>query len=193
MRPLAIVGLAALCLLGCERVDYLQLTPDTVVLRQPNNEVWMQAKAMTHTGRQAAHARAAWSIKDPAIATVDESGKVRPVKSGKTEVIATYKEVTASVPVEVIYVEKVEVTPTSLELVEGGDATELKVKVLGPEGRVLTDRSPYYRAVDPKVVSLGKNAAYGLTVGSTTVEVQVDGVKASIPAVVKPEPKGAKK
>lgn len=186
-------SLLALVLFGCERVDYLELKPETVTLKSKHDEVWMQAKAMSHNGQQAAHARAAWSIKDPSVATVDETGKVRPVASGTTEVTATYKKVTASIPVEVVFVERLEVKPEQIEVVEGGEAVELQVKVFGKDNRLLTDRSPLFKAADSKVISLGKNAAYGLTAGSTTVEVQVDGIKASVPAVVKPDPKQPKK
>ena len=37
---------------------------------------------------------------------------------------------------------------------------------------------------DPKVVSMGQNAVFGLAPGESMVEVQVDGVKASVKVVV---------
>ena len=192
MRPLLILSTAA-GLLACEKVDYLELSPDTVVLKQPTNEVWVQAKAMSRTGVQAPRAMLGWSIKDPAIAAVDDKGKVKPLKSGRTEVIVSHKEITASVPVEVLFVEKVEIEPAEVTVTEGGDPLELKVKVLDYLGRPLKDRAATFRSSDPKVVSMGQNAVFGLAPGSVVVEVQVEGAKASVKVVVEADKAKPKK
>jgi hypothetical protein len=183
MRLVSIFLTAAL-LFACEKVDYLELAPEAVVLKQPNNEVWVQAKAMSHTGVQAPRAMVGWSIKDPSIATVDDKGKVKPVKSGHTEVVASHKSITASVPVDVLYTEKVEVEPKEVTVTEGGDPVELKVKSLDYLGRTLKDRSPTFHSSDSKVVSMGQNAVFGLAPGSAVVDVQVDGAKTSVKVVV---------
>ena len=180
-------------LLACEKVDYLELAPEAVVLKQPKGEVWVQAKAMSHTGVQAPRVMIGWSIKDPSIATVDEKGKVRPLKSGHTEVVATHKSITASVPVDVLYVEKVEVEPKEVTVTEGGDPVELKAIGLDYLGRPLKDRSPTFHSSDPKVVSMGQNAVFGLAPGSGVVEVQVDGAKASVKVVVEADKTKPKK
>ena len=183
MRLVAIL-VCTLTLLGCEKIDYLEIKPEQVILKQANNEVWMQAKAMSRTGAQAARASIGWSIKDPSIAAIDATGKVKPLKSGHTEVVATHGSITATVPLDVLYVEKVEVVPTEATLKEGGESVEFKVKAFDYQGRELKDRTPTYRSADSKVVSMGQNAAFGLAPGSSIVEVQVDGVKASVKVVV---------
>jgi hypothetical protein len=192
MRPVAI-AISCVALLACEKVDYLELKPEQVILKQPNNEVWMQARAMSHTGTHAARASIGWSVKDPLIATVDGKGKVKPLKSGHTEVIATHGEVTASVPVDVVYVEKIQVTPTEITVKEGGEPEELKVKSFDYQGRELKDRTPTFRSADSKVVSMGQNAVFGLAPGSSVVEVQVDAVKASVNVVVEADKAKPKK
>lgn len=183
MRPVAII-LACLALLACEKIDYLEIKPEQVFLKQANNEVWMQAKAMSHTGAQAARAAVGWSVGDPKVATIDATGKVKPLKSGHTEVIATHGSITASVPLDVLFVEKIEVVPMEVAVKEGGEAVELKVKSFDYQGRELKDRTPTYRSVDSKIVSMGQNAVFGLAPGASIVEVQVDGVKASVKVVV---------
>ena len=183
MRPVAIL-VCGLILLGCEKIDYLEIKPEQVFLKQPKNETRMQAKAMSRTGTQAARAAIGWSVKDPAIASIDATGKVKPLKSGHTEILATHGSITASVPLDVLFVEKVEVKPTEVTVKEGGDQVELKVKAFDYQGRELKDRTPTYRSVDPKIVSMGQNAVFGLAPGTSSVEVQVDGVKASVKVVV---------
>jgi uncharacterized protein YjdB len=187
------IFLAASTLLACDKVDYLELSPEAVVLKQPNTEVWVQAKAMAHTGKQAPRVMIAWSVKDPSIATVDDQGKVRPVKSGHTEVIATHKSITASVPVDVLYTEKVDVEPKEVTVTEGGDPIELKAKAFDYLGRPLKDRTPTYKSSDAKVVSMGQNAVFGLAPGSAVVDVQVDGAKTSVKVVVEADKAKPKK
>lgn len=187
------IFLTASALLACEKVDYLELSPEAVVLKQPNNEVWVQAKAMSHTGVQAPRAMIGWSIKNPSIATVDAKGKVRPIKSGHTEVIAIHKSITASVPVDVLYTEKVEVEPKDVTVSEGGEPVELKATAFDYLGRRLKDRSPTFHSSDSKVVSMGQNAVFGLAPGSAVVDVQVDGAKASVKVVVEADKAKPKK
>src|SRR5438128_493013 len=81
---------AALLVCGCDKIDYLELSPDQVIFKQANNEVWMQAKAMSHTGKQTPRAAIGWSVKDPSVAQVDSTGKLKPLKSGHTEVVASH-------------------------------------------------------------------------------------------------------
>lgn len=192
MRPLFIF-LSAFALLACEKVDYLELSPEAVVLKQPENEVWVQAKAMARTGVQAPRAMIGWSIKDPAIATVDAKGKVKPLKSGHTEVVASHKDITASVPVDVLYVEKVEVEPKEVTVVEGGDPVELRAKAFDYLGRPLKDRVPTFKSSEPKLVSMGQNAVFGLAPGTAVVDVQVDGARASVKVVVEADKAKPKK
>ena len=192
MRPVAII-LSCFALLACDKIDYLELQPDAVTLKQPNNEVWMQARAMSQQGKHTPRAAIGWSVKDPEIASIDAAGKVHPLKSGHTEVIATHGSVTATVPVDVIYVEKVEVAPTEVTLKEGGDPVELKVKAYDSKGRELKDRTPTFRSLDSKIASMGQNAVFGLAPGSSMVEVQVDAVKASVKVVVEADKAKARK
>ncbi len=188
-----LLPLAAVLLVGCDKVDYLELKPTQVVLKQPNNEVWMEVKAMSQQGVHSPRAEVGWSVKDPEIATVDKTGKVRPVKSGHTEVIARHGSVEASVPVDVLFVEKVEPSAKEVTVVEGGDPVELKARAFDYQGHELKDRTPTFRSSDPKVVSMGQNNCFGLAPGEATVEVQVDGVKSSIHVTVEPDKTKPKK
>lgn len=184
---------AAVLMFGCDKIDYLELKPTQVVLKQPNNEVWMEVKAMSQQGVHSPRAEVGWSIKDPEIASVDKTGKVRPLKSGHTEVIAKHASVEASVPVDVLFVEKVEPAVKEVTVTEGGDPVELHAKAFDYQGHELKDRTPTFRSSDPKVVSMGQNNCFGLAPGEATVEVQVDGVKSSIHVTVEPDKTKPKK
>jgi hypothetical protein len=192
LRP-ALVGLSLATALGCTQVDYIEVKPDNLVLRQRNNEIWLQGHAMSHTGIHQARTKVSWSVKDESIARVDDTGKLTPIKSGHTEVVARVGKVSAAVPVDVLFAEKISVTPSSLQLVEGGPSVELAVKVLDYQGRELRDRTPTFRSLNPEVVSMGQNAAFAVNAGTAQVEVQVEEQKQSIEVVVESDKKAVKK
>jgi hypothetical protein len=187
LLPLMLLATAA-----CEKIDYIELDPKEVILRQPNNEAWLIAHGKSRQGRPGIRVVVGWSSADPSIATVDNTGKVKPVKSGHTEIIAKYGDVEARVPVDVLYVEKIAVEPTSLKLVENGESVELKAKAFDYRGKEIKDRTPTFNGSDPKVISVAQNAVFGMGPGDATVTVQIDGVKQTVPVTVEKE-KGAKK
>jgi hypothetical protein len=193
MRPA--LALASFALFGaCERIDYIELVPSEVIFKQPNNSAWMEAKCMARNGVRAVKARVEWSVGDPAVAKVDNKGLLTPVADGDTEVIARVGDVEARVPVRVIYVERIEVEPKSLTLTEGDDAATPTVRAFRKDGKPITDRTTTLKSNDQKVVQVvGGGSLLPLDPGTTTVDVQVDGAKASISVTVQPEKTPKKK
>ncbi|MEW5741531.1 MAG: Ig-like domain-containing protein [Myxococcota bacterium] len=191
MKPLSLTGLvlAALVFSACEKVDYIELKPSDVVFKQPNNQVWMEAACMARNGVRAVKARVTWRVADPAIAEVNEKGLLKPKASGDTEVIATYGDVEARAPVHVIFVERIEVEPKEIVTKEGADAATLRVKAFGKDGREITDRTPTLSSQNKQVAQIvGKGGILPLDPGTTTIDVQVDGVKTSVKFTVEVDP-----
>lgn len=183
MRTLAFMSV--LVLSACERIDYIELAPSEVVFKQPNNQTWLEAKCMARNGVRAVKARVAWSVADPAVAKVDNKGLLSPVGDGETEVIARVGDVEARAPVRVIYVDRVEVEPKVLTVVEGSPAASISVKAFRKDGKPITDRSTMMTSADKKIAQIvGEGTILGLDPGTTTVTVQVDGARASLQVVV---------
>jgi hypothetical protein len=172
---------------GCAMdVDYIDIDPDVAIFKQKNNEIWLRAKPMANSGRQYPQVTVVWSVKDPDIAEVDQTGRLRPVKSGRTEAVATLGSITASVPVEVLFASKIKVEPELMELVVEGEPKEFNVRVYDYLGRELKDRTPMFKSLDTKVLTMGSNAAHpGSTPGTAEVEVKVDEAVQRVKAIVK--------
>ena len=104
--PVAVVGCAlAVAVAGChQQIDYIQVTPDVVTFKNRNEDKWLSAMPKSHKGTEYPQ-DVSWSVKDPSVATIDAAGKVRPVKSGRTEVVASLGDVKAMVPVEVVLID----------------------------------------------------------------------------------------
>lgn len=186
MRRLVFVAaVSLLALVACEKVDYIELNPSEVQFKQPNNQVWMEAKCMARNGVRAVKARVGWSVKDPAIATVSEKGLLKPLASGETEVIAKFGDVEARAPVRVIFVDRIEVEPKELKLKEGQEAFTPTVRAFGKDGRKIDDRTVTMTTKDKTIAQIvGSGAILPLDPGTTTIDVQVDGAKSSIALTV---------
>ncbi|MBX5483135.1 MAG: Ig-like domain-containing protein [Myxococcaceae bacterium] len=188
LRPIAAavaVIAAAAFAASCARADYIEITPDIATLKQKNNSVWLIAHVKSQNGREYPQVTVSWSVKDPSVATIDETGKLTPLKSGRTEAVASYGDVKASIPVEVLFAEKMKVEPASLELVQDGDPVDLNVTVYDYTGRPLKDRTPTFRSLDTKVVTMGSNAVHPGDPGTTQIEVRVDELKQLVDVTVK--------
>lgn len=175
VRTFASVVLTLGCLTACSaNVDYIDVEPNVAVLKQKNAVVWLRARAMSHSGMHYAQVTVSWSVKDPSVAEVDSTGKVTAVKSGRTEVVAKVGDITATVPVDVVLAEKIRVEPNPLILREHGKPMDLRVTVYDYRGRELRDRTATFYSLDPKVLTMGSNAAHPGRAGTTQVEVRVD-------------------
>ena len=174
-RVLASVVFMLGCAAGCSaNVDYIDVEPGVALLKQKNGVVWLRARAMSQSGMHYPQVTVSWSVKDPSVAQVDATGKVTAVKSGRTEVVAKIGSVTATVPVEVLLAEKMRVEPNPLVLREHGQPVDLRVTVYDYRGRELRDRTVTFHSLDPKVLTMGTNAAHPGRAGNTQVEVRVD-------------------
>jgi len=184
MKRFLLIGVVVLAA-GCERVDYIELEPSQVVFKQMNNQQYISAHVMARTGVRAANARVAWEVTDPNVATIDANGILKPVKSGSTEFIARYKGKEARGQVNVVLVDHITVEPTSLTMKDTDSAQPLKVRAFAEDGRELDDRTPTMQSNDQKVVRIvGGGGVMPLNAGKTTVDVQVDAVKASVEVTV---------
>ncbi len=182
---LALACFGSLLLVACEKVDYIEIVPADVEFKQANNPLWLEAKCMARNGARATQARVKWSVNDPAVATVSAKGQLSPVASGETEVIATYRDVEARVPVHVSFVERIEVEPKALTLKEGQEAASVAVKAYGKTGKLITDRSIGLVSKNKNVVQIvGNGGILPLDPGEATVEVSVDGVKQTVSVTV---------
>lgn len=175
---------------ACEKVDYIELKPSDIEFKQPNNQVFVEAKCMARTGARAIKAQVSWSVADPSIAEVNQKGLVKPVAHGRTELIARYGDVEARAPINVVFVDRITVDPKEMTLQYGGDNGAPKVRVFTKDGKELTDRTVTMVSRDKKVAEVvGKGGIMPLDPGVTTIDVQVEGARASIQVTVEKDPK----
>ncbi len=192
MRGLTLAVLACVAF-GCDKVDYIEIQPGDVEFQSRGESKNLSARCMSRAGKRAERAMVGWRVKDPEIAEVSGKGILKPKKSGATEAIATYDDVEAAIPVRVLFVEKLELTSPTITIKEGAEAVPIPLKFLGLNGKDLGKRGVTYSPRDKKIAAIvGGNAVLPLDVGKTTIDIQVDGISASLEVVVE-EDKSLKK
>jgi hypothetical protein len=192
MRRLSL-ALAAVVAFGCDKVDYIEIVPSDVEFQTRSESKNLSAKCMSRAGVRAERAIPTWRVKDPEIAEVNARAQLKPKKSGTTEVIATFNDVEAAIPVRVKFVEKIQPQAPSITLTEGGEAQPIRLKFLGLDGKDLGKRGVTYAVKDKAIAAIvGGDSVLPLDPGKTTVDIQVDGITASVEVVVEAD-KAAKK
>lgn len=193
MRRLCLAVLASVAC-GCDKVDYIEIVPADVEFQSRGDSKNLSARAMSRAGNRAERAIVGWSVKDPEIAEISAKGVLKPKKSGTTEAIATYAGVDGAIPVRVNFVEKIEVLTPTITIKEGAESVPIQLKFLGLNGRDLGKRGVTYTPRDKTVVAIvGGNAVLPLDPGKTVVDIQVDGIAASVEVTVEPDKAQKKK
>lgn len=124
--------------------------------------------------RNAAGARvggtAEWSSSNPAVATVNESGRVLSVSAGMAEISATVEGVTGSTDVTVqVPVSSVAVTPALLML-PVYDSIQLAATVTGPGGEPIEDAPISWESAHPTLAAVSpEGIVSGLLPGDATI------------------------
>lgn len=194
MKNRFVVAVVLSACFACDKVDFIEIQPSDVEFQSRGESKNLSARCMSRAGKRAERAMVVWSVKDADVAEVSAKGVLKPKKSGVTEVVAKYEDVEAAIPVKVTFVEKLEVVTPPITLTEGAEATPIVLKFLGLNNRELTKRGATYSPRDTKVAAIvGGNSVLPLDPGKTVIDIQVDGIAASLEVTVEQDKTQKKK
>lgn len=192
MRPLPALALLP-ALLACGGPARVELEPGSLRLTGRGQAAALHATPRERSGRPLPEARCAWSSSAPAVATVAGKGNdatVTAVAPGTATVTCAVGDVKAAATVAVRVVAKVTVGLPRAELVRADEPRPLAVpvQVLDDEGSPVAGRLAFTRCEDEEVCrGDARGQLWAVGAGATTAWVEVEGVKASLPVVVKDE------
>ncbi len=151
MRLTLFALLASLVAVACTGPTNIWIDPKEPVLKTRHDRVQLVGHVMTGNVENA-RAQVKWTSADPKIVVVDDSGHITGVASGRTTVTARYGQLSASVPVEVSFVETVRSDMGQVELsYKKGDPIKPTVDAIGYDGRVLKHRPIFWTTKNDKV------------------------------------------
>lgn len=182
----SVLALAAVFMLGaCQQPDHITIDPKEPVLRSSSDRLQLVSHIMSGT-YEYVREQVAWSTEDADIAIIEGNGKLRGISGGRTRAIATYKGLTASVPVEVAFVDKLVTDMTEVTLsYDAGDPIRPRLDALGYDGRKLKDRTVFLEPENQKICRVDSSGQIwpvnkGETIVRAKLEEQVVEIKCSV-------------
>lgn len=172
MRRVPVLAVALLTLFGLSacsrRAARIDVTPKKLKIYGLDRPTRLTARLLDSKERPLELGTANWESAGPDIATIDSGGLVTPKSEGKTTVTARYDKVSTQVPVEVIDVKSVEVSPANPRLV-GPAGTQIPLDAVVKNSKdkpigltpVWTTASPAVATVSPAgiVTAVSKGTA----------------------------------
>ena len=155
----------------------------------PGASVSVTAQPIDASGAPLSGRTLGWMIEgNSGVATVISPGRILTTGPGEAVLAVSYRNVVVRQPIQVIAspVTSVEIVPSTVSL-KAGSSVQLAARVLTPGGEV-SGRLTTWRTADASVAVVdGNGVLTGITPGSTTVSVEVEGVSASAGVSVEPE------
>jgi len=186
-RPVlaALVAAPVLLLASCQKATHIEIEPRQPILKVRGDAVQLVGRVKSARG-DFPKERVTWTSVDESIATVDDKGRVKAVKSGRTTIRATYDALVAEVPVEVSLVEGLQSEKTEVTLsFDAGDPVKPAVVALGFDGRPLRDRPVFFRSANEKVCRVdGSGQFWPTDKGETIVTAYADDKELAIKCTV---------
>jgi uncharacterized protein YjdB len=192
------VVLASLASAGCkDAVASVEITPAKVSLKSDT-----QTQQLTATPKNAKdeaitdeHA-VTWTSADPAVATVDAAGVVKPAGSGKTTVTAKIEEASATATVDVLLLKAIRLPSIAAVVVVGTPTEPFAVVFTNEKGEPVTPEGDAgkvtFTTADAAVATVGPTGIVtGVAAGTTKLTAQAGDLKAEMTITVNPAPEGA--
>lgn len=132
-----------------------------------------------------------WSSADPAVAAVEAGGKVKPTGSGSTTITATIDEKTATIPVTVAMLKRIQMQSLAMVVVAGVPSEPLPLNFINERGEAIPaeDRKVTWKTADAAVAQVSATGVVtGISAGSTLLSAEVGALKAEMTVTVNPAP-----
>lgn len=140
---------------GCSRrAARIEVSPKSLKIYGLDRPQRLTSRLLDKKGRPLEIGTANWESANASIATVDGGGLVTPKAEGKTRVVAKYEAIRTEVPVEVVDVKSLELSPTTVHLVgPAGTQVPLQVVIKNSKDKPIS-LTPLWSSSKPEVVTV---------------------------------------
>jgi uncharacterized protein YjdB len=160
---------AAIVASGCSRKPgSIDVSPKKVKIYGIDRAQRLTARVLDRKGQPLEGMTPTWSASGDAVA-VEEGGRVVAKKAGKAMVTASVGEVSAQVPVEIIDVAGIDITPPALSLTgPAGTAVPITYAVKDSHQKIL-DLKPVWTSSNPKAATISEDGVVTSVAAGTTM------------------------
>lgn len=186
MRAVKMLCVAVAAVLSAcgPKVASIEISPNPVTLAKKGDVANLVATPKDAAGKPVENTQVTFAVADAAVASVDSlTGKVTALKTGTTEVTATFQKVSASVPVKVTIPASISLAPAAVELKGLGQAAPVTAKLLDEKGEEMKGEFTWESA-DTKIAEVKNGEITSVGAGETVVTVKAGGQSAQVKVVV---------
>jgi uncharacterized protein YjdB len=186
-RTACFVGLLAFACSCTPTVTSLTVDPEAETIGSKGGQTSFRAILKDAKGQRIhdSKVRPTWTSSAPAVATVDETGRVRAKTSGDAVITAALGALTAQGKVKVSYPAAVTLTPITLEFKEPGTTASLEAKVADDAGKPIAGKAVDWDSSDPKVARVVGGRVSAMAPGKAVITASLDEIKARAEVTVK--------
>ncbi len=163
MKKLALLGVLTFVACG-PSVKRIQMEPPTAQLTSKGASVTVRATPKDEKDQAVADVQLAWTSSAADIATVDATGKVTAVKSGKAVITAKAGEISGTTQLNVSIPAKLDLAPKELKLAGMGQSAMIQKTVKDDTGAAIVNQIVMFTSSDANVAAVdnsGKVTAMG--------------------------------
>lgn len=178
---------------GCPaKVASVEVAPPKVELKADNESKKLTATAKDKDGAAIEDERpVTWKSADPAVATVDGNGVVKPAGSGQTTITATIEEQSATATVGVTLIKRMQLPSPAMVVVATVASEPLRVNFMNERGELVDVKDPKitWKTADPAIATVSDTGVVtGVAAGSTLLTAEAKELKAEMTVTVNPPP-----
>lgn len=192
--PISCLALAAALSACGPKVASIELSPAPVELDRKGQSATLVATPKDAAGRPVPELQVRFAVADPDVASVAAvdalSAKVTALRTGATEITATFEKVRASVPVRVTLPASISLAPARVELAGLGQAAPVTARLLDEKGQEMKVAFTW-ESGDPAIARVKDGEITAVGPGETTVTVRAAGQSAQVKVAVRLPPAAA--
>lgn len=185
---LAAVLLAAACGRKPATVD---ISPKKIKIYGVERSARLTSRVLDKKGQPLEPATPTWSSSNADVVAAEPGGRIVAKKAGSAIVTATYENISAQVPVEVIDVSAIEISPPSLPLT-GPAGTSIPVSwTVRDSNQKAIDLKPTWSSSDPKIATVSDaGVVTSVARGTATIVAKIGDIQGGSDVVVSVRPIG---
>ena len=178
---------------GCQaKVAAIDIAPQKLEIRSDAESKKLSATPKDKDGAAIEEERpVTWKSGDPAVATVDATGTVKPAGSGNTTITATIEEISANVPVTVVLLKRIQLPSPAMVVIAGVPSESLTVNFMNERGEPIEvkDAKVTWKTNDAAIATVSDTGVVtGVAAGSTLLTAESKELKAEMTVTVNPAP-----
>jgi uncharacterized protein YjdB len=187
MRRTAVVGLLFFACSCTPEPKSLAVDPETEAIGKKDGAVTFRALVKDAKGQRIFDSKhkPLWTSSNPAVATVDDAGRVKGLKSGEAVISAAVGALKGEGKVKVSFPASLTLTPPTLEFKEPGQVASIEAKVADDAGNALPGKTPDWSSTDIKVARVAAGQVSAMAPGKATITAALDDLKAKAEVTVK--------